>query len=210
MVIMLIPLAITGRKPGRTSRTCRSNEVSHEPRCTRLRAMAAGCPQLSRFHHVRLQLFQAENNSRLANLWHIFCLHRGAVCRDVWLPVDPLSAVVMAADQISGSGHPVPRYRAPVVDLAGRKRRSALWRLAHCQLHLPDLWLLPAVRCVACSVPCATPACAGYQRALRTDSAPPVRGVCAHHAGLPAAVADTADLADVPDFAGHVRALGGH
>src|SRR5262249_44200119 len=82
-------------------------EANHEPRTrdSSVRGVVAGRDRLSRVHHLRVQLFQTEDQTGLANFQWFCGVHRRAIRRDVRLPANDLLVVPLA--------HPkVPRHRS--------------------------------------------------------------------------------------------------
>jgi hypothetical protein len=79
-----------------------SRATHHDPRrCTRLRAVDAGDPELPCLHHLCLQFQQATDASGLALLQCVQRLHRRPVRRDVRFPADNLSALRLAPAALS-------------------------------------------------------------------------------------------------------------
>src|SRR5690349_6522580 len=74
--------------------------ANHERRI-RLRLMGYCFPQRRGVHPLCVQLCSPAYQPRLALIWRVFRLHRGAVRGDVWLSADHLSAVGLARQQIS-------------------------------------------------------------------------------------------------------------
>jgi len=92
----------------------------------------------------------------------------------------------------------------------GRKRRPALWRAAHRQLHLSGLRVHFVIQRMAGFVPRSTQQNAGHDRAVCAHSPSTVRGFCHDFAGFSAAMADAADFAHVSGSAGDVWQIGAH
>ena len=77
-------------------------------------------------HHLRVQLHQTANPSRLAFFWRLQRLHRGAVYRDVWFSADDLPALRLAASALSRHGFDVARCRTSMAHAVRFQRQSAL------------------------------------------------------------------------------------
>src|SRR5512133_921201 len=103
-------VAMQATTPTRTVQTRRPHHnhprpaVKHERRRPRLRIVDARPLQFGHLLDVRLQLLQATDRPRLANLWRIRRVHRRAVCGNVWLPADLLLVVGLAADPVPEPG----------------------------------------------------------------------------------------------------------
>ena len=149
--------------------------MTHDQPAYGLWTMDSGRLQLGDLRHVRLQLFQAGECTGLAHFQRVFCVHRGAVCGDVWFPAHPIPSVRLAANPIPRSGHSFSQLGAFVVDRAGRKGGRPFRPAAYRQLCVLRLRLLSVVYRVERAVPRAAQARFGDCRTLCPNSTPTVR-----------------------------------
>src|SRR5260370_18834505 len=86
----------------RRARMMKGSKADDPRRDAGLRPLGAGDHQHRRVRDFRFQLYEAEDEPRLAFLWRLLGLHRRAVHGDVRLSADDLPAFGLVTAHLSG------------------------------------------------------------------------------------------------------------
>src|SRR3990167_6844195 len=142
-------------------------EICHEHTASRLRNVDAGCDQRCILHLLRMELLHPAHDPRLAQLWPVLGVRRGALRRDVRLSAQPLSPFGLADVALPGGELAQPRRRPRTGDDVRLAGQPAFRALPHVELFADRRGLLAALPRLAPALPRPAARCGGGYRTLR-------------------------------------------
>src|SRR6516162_171433 len=166
--------------------------------------------QFGDLHLFRIHLLQAADEARLAFVQRLQRISGRIVHRDVWLSADDLSAIGLAAEQLSERRLVLPRCGAPLGDDVGLEDQSALRALPSAELRLHRRGVHSDLRWMEGAVPGAAASDTRRHRHLLLYPASAISRIHPGDVWVPAAMADPADSRNVPCAGLYVSAARPH